>query len=79
MAGASGGHRKIDKKRVTHHTLGHSYAAIRLQTVDAGEPVALYTVARELGHSGNDRRFQLAPRFNDNMGCTPGSYREAVS
>ena len=43
---------KIDKKRVTHYTLRYSYAAIRLQTVDAGEPVALYTVARELGHSG---------------------------
>lgn len=42
-------------KRVTHHTLRHSYAAVRLQTVDAGEPVALYTVARELGHSGTSQ------------------------
>lgn len=40
------------KKRVTHHTLRHTYAAVRLQTVDAGEPVALFTVARELGHAG---------------------------
>jgi integrase len=39
-------------KAITHHTLRHTYAAVRLQTVDAGEPVALYTVARELGHAG---------------------------
>ncbi len=39
-------------KRVTHHALRHTYTAVRLQTVDAGEAVALYTVARELGHSG---------------------------
>lgn len=39
-------------KHVTHHVLRHTYTAARLQTVDAGEPVALYTVARELGHSG---------------------------
>lgn len=39
-------------KHVTHHTLRHTYAAVRLQTVDAGEAVALYTVARELGHAG---------------------------
>lgn len=42
-------------KAITHHTLRHSYCAARLQTVDAGEPVALYTVARELGHSGTSQ------------------------
>ena len=30
----------------------HTYCAARLQTLDRGVPVAPYTVARELGHSG---------------------------
>ena len=30
----------------------HSYTAARLQTLDNGHPVAPWTVARELGHSG---------------------------
>jgi integrase len=32
----------------------HTYAAARLQTLDQGHPVSLYTVQRELGH-GSDR------------------------
>ena len=32
--------------------LRHTYAAARLQTLDAGAPVSVYTVARELGHGG---------------------------
>lgn len=42
-------------RRITAHTLRHTYAAVRLQTVDGDEPVALYTVARELGHAGTKR------------------------
>ena len=30
----------------------HTYAAARLQTVDGGAPVSVFTVARELGHGG---------------------------
>ena len=30
----------------------HTYCAARLQTLDRGEPVSEYTVARELGHGG---------------------------
>ncbi len=30
----------------------HTYCAARLQTLDRGVPVAPFTVARELGHSG---------------------------
>jgi integrase len=30
----------------------HSYCAARLQTLDAGAPVSVYTVAREMGHGG---------------------------
>ena len=37
-------------KRVTWHTLRHTYAAARLQTTDAGAPVSPYTVMKELGH-----------------------------
>ena len=32
------------------HMLRHTYTAARIQTLDRGQPVALYTVARELGH-----------------------------
>jgi integrase/recombinase XerD len=44
---------KIDK-RVTPHTLRHTFTAARLQTLDHGEPISPYTVARELGHSNID-------------------------
>ncbi len=32
------------------HAFRHSYIAARIQTLDRGAPVALYTVAREVGH-----------------------------
>ena len=38
-------------KPVSHHTFRHSFAAMRLQTMDHGQPVSPYTVMRELGHS----------------------------
>lgn len=37
-------------KAVTSHTLRHTYCAARIQTLDQGAPVSLYTVAREMGH-----------------------------
>lgn len=40
----------IKSKHVTWHTLRHTYAATRLQTLDHGGPVSPYTVMRELGH-----------------------------
>ena len=33
--------------------LRHTYCAARLQTLDQGAPVSVYTVARELGHGGD--------------------------
>lgn len=30
----------------------HTYTAARLQTLDQGAPVSVYTVAKELGHGG---------------------------
>ena len=35
---------------VRPHMLRHTYTAARIQTSDRGRPVALFTVARELGH-----------------------------
>ena len=45
------GKAEIDK-RVTVTTLRHTYGATRIQTLDHGAPVSLYTVQREMGHSG---------------------------
>lgn len=36
------------------HMLRHTYTAARIQTLDRGAPVSLYTVARELGHASTD-------------------------
>lgn len=38
------------KGAVRLHQLRHTYTAARIQTLDRGQPIALYTVARELGH-----------------------------
>lgn len=37
---------------VRPHMFRHTYTAARIQTCDRGRPIALYTVARELGHRG---------------------------
>ncbi len=39
------------EKRVTFHTLRHTYGATRMQTLDNGAPVSPFTVMKELGHS----------------------------
>lgn len=41
------------KRRGTVRTkaLRHTYCAARLQTLDGGAPVSIYTVSRELGHT----------------------------
>ena len=40
------------QKHVTPNTMRHTYAATRIQTLDHGQPVALFSVAKELGHAG---------------------------
>ena len=39
------------KKQVGWNTLRHTYASLRLQTLDNGAPISPFNVARELGHS----------------------------
>lgn len=39
---------------VRPHMLRHTYTAARIQTLDRGAPIAMYSVARELGHSSTD-------------------------
>jgi integrase len=38
---------------IRSRALRHTYCASRLQTLDGGAPVSLFTVARELGHGGD--------------------------
>lgn len=40
-------------RQVRPHMLRHTYCAARLQTLDRGAPVSLFTVGRELGHGGD--------------------------
>jgi integrase len=42
------------EREVRSRQFRHTYASARLQTLDQGHPVSLYTVQRELGH-GSDR------------------------
>jgi len=43
---------KLIGRFIRSRVFRHSYCAARLQTLDRGQPVALYTVSRELGHRG---------------------------
>lgn len=43
------------EKRLTPKVFRHTYTAARIQTLDGDRPVALFTVARELGHKSVDR------------------------
>jgi integrase len=38
---------------ITPKMFRHTYCAARLQTLDHGAPVSVYTVAKELGHGGD--------------------------
>ncbi len=46
------------EKRVSWTTFRHTYASLRLQTVDNGHSVSVFNVARELGHSGATQIFK---------------------
>lgn len=50
----------LEKGEVRLHGLRHTYTSARIQTTEHGAPVALFTVARELGHSSTqliERRY----------------------
>lgn len=44
----------FEEGRIRTKVFRHTYASVRLQCMDGGEPVSPFTVARELGHSGTD-------------------------
>lgn len=44
----------LKKGEVRSRSFRHGYTAARLQTLDHGAPVSLYTVARELGHRSTE-------------------------
>lgn len=54
----------FDDGEIRTRIFRHTYCAARLQTTDAGAPVAKYTVARELGHGGT----QLVDRIYGHLG-----------
>ena len=47
------------------HRFRHTYTAARLQTCDRGRPIALYTVARELGHQSTQQIEQRYGHLHD--------------
>lgn len=51
MLDAIGERAGCEEGRIRTKLFRHTYCAARLQTLDRGVPVALYTVSRELGHS----------------------------
>jgi integrase len=47
----AGHKRKAEEGEIRTKVFRHSYTSARVQTLDHGQPVSLWTVARELGHS----------------------------
>ena len=45
--------RPVLRSTVKNHMLRHTYTAARLQALDHGAPVSIFTVGRELGHGGD--------------------------
>jgi integrase len=50
-----GRRRKAEEGEIRTKIFRHTYITARLQTLDRGEAVSLWTVAREVGHSGTDQ------------------------
>ncbi len=51
MLDAIGERAGFEEGRIRTKLFRHTYCSARLQTLDRGVPIALYTVSRELGHS----------------------------
>ncbi|HEV8178342.1 MAG TPA: hypothetical protein VGP44_11735 [Gemmatimonadales bacterium] len=41
-------------REIRHRLFRHTYCAARLQSLDRGAPVSIYTVSRELGHQSEE-------------------------
>lgn len=54
----------LGERTIRTKVFRHTYCAARLQTLDNGHPVAKWTVAKELGHGGN----QLVERVYGHLG-----------
>lgn len=51
---------------IRHRIFRHTYCAARLQTLDRGAPVSIYTVSRELGHQSEE----MVKRVYAHLGST---------
>jgi integrase len=70
---------EVTGKRVTFITLRHTYASTRIQTLDRGEPVSVFTVAREMGHKGTNLIEDTYGHLqNDRNRSEAVEYREAT-
>ena len=61
---AIGGRAGWKPGEITTKQFRHTFTAARLQTLDRGHPVSVYTVAKELGHGGD----QLVKRVYGHLG-----------
>jgi len=66
-----GRRRKAELGEIRTKVFRHTYITARLQTLDHDEPVSLWTVAQELGHSrhGHDRADLWPPRDHSPSGA----------
>jgi integrase len=53
LAGVAGSTGVAALADITPYTFRHTYCAARLQTLDNGAPVSMYTVGKEMGHGGD--------------------------
>ncbi len=49
-----GGRRKAEPGEIRTKAFRHTYTTARLQTLDHGHPVAVWAVAKEMGHESTD-------------------------
>src|SRR5207244_11451505 len=51
---AGGRRRKAEPGEIRTKAFRHTYCTTRMQPLDLGQPVAVWTVAKELGHDSTD-------------------------
>jgi hypothetical protein len=55
----------LDAGELRSKAFRHTYCAVRLQTLDRGAPVSIYTVARELGHGSDEMVKRIYAHLGD--------------